>query len=204
MLVGPQVLRVGDRLRFDGAQHTVVGLSGSLVRLVADDGSVAVLAVAHLLDAADFAIVGASPRVCLPQFALLDTLPEKVVARARWWERHVVEVDTGTTPDAGEDARPRPEYDPSRRNLAQREEAKAAELSAQGHPCSRATIRRRRRDYAAEGVWGLVDRRSARESAPFGRGDPRVVGHRAGGRGGDQPVHRYPRTATPPGGAAVA
>ena len=32
------VLRVGDRLRFDGAVQTVVGLSGTLVRLAMSTG----------------------------------------------------------------------------------------------------------------------------------------------------------------------
>ena len=35
---GPGVLRVGDRVRFDGLTQTVVGLSGTLVRLADEQG----------------------------------------------------------------------------------------------------------------------------------------------------------------------
>jgi hypothetical protein len=34
----PGVLRIGARVRFDGAVQTVVGLSGTLVRLARQDG----------------------------------------------------------------------------------------------------------------------------------------------------------------------
>ena len=37
------VLRVGDRLRFDGAVQTVVGLSGTLVRLANEHGQTSVI-----------------------------------------------------------------------------------------------------------------------------------------------------------------
>jgi hypothetical protein len=90
----PGVLRVGDRVRFDGAVHTVVGLAGAAVRLAAGPGGASVVALAHLLAAGDFELLDSQPAPRLPPFALLDTLPEAVVARARWWERHVVEVET--------------------------------------------------------------------------------------------------------------
>ena len=46
-------------------------------------------------------------------FGLLDGLPEEVLAAARDWERHVVEVETGLAPDAKPSAEPRPGYDPT-------------------------------------------------------------------------------------------
>jgi hypothetical protein len=43
----------------------------------------------------------------------LDLLTDHVLVAAREWERHLVEVDTGLPPDAPQDARPRPAYDPA-------------------------------------------------------------------------------------------
>lgn len=107
------VLRVGDRLRFDGGEHTVVGLTGASVRLVGDDGVDQLVLVTHLQAAADFALLSGSGPVCLPPLSLLDAAPAAVVERARWWERHLVEVQTGLPADAEPGAIPRPGYDPA-------------------------------------------------------------------------------------------
>jgi hypothetical protein len=58
----PGILRIGDRVVFSGAEYSVVALSGSLVRLVADSRDTAVVAMAYLAGAPDFAVVGAGPR----------------------------------------------------------------------------------------------------------------------------------------------
>ena len=50
------VLRIGDRVVFAGAQRSVVALSGSLVRLMADSGETTVVAMAYLAGAPDFAV----------------------------------------------------------------------------------------------------------------------------------------------------
>ena len=42
------VLRVGDRVLFAGAERSVVALSGSMIRLMADSGEVMVAAMAYL------------------------------------------------------------------------------------------------------------------------------------------------------------
>ncbi|MGQ0716650.1 MAG: Mu transposase C-terminal domain-containing protein [Pseudonocardiales bacterium] len=168
------VLRPGDRVVFDGTEHTVVGLSGTSVRLVSDDGSDAVIALAHLQAAADFAVgSGGAAAVGLPALGLLDAVPPPVLERARWWERHIIEVETGQPPEG--DGPPRCGYDPAVHTLAQREEAKAAELRALGERASRATIRRQRHAYRTAGLWGLVDHRRTRISTPTGRVDHRVV-----------------------------
>ncbi|MBI0378899.1 DDE-type integrase/transposase/recombinase, partial [Streptomyces albiflaviniger] len=67
------------------------------------------------------------------------------------------------------------EYDPQARMLAQREEAKASELSAAGMPTSAVTVRRMRARYRQDGVWGLVDHRATRPRTALGRADERVV-----------------------------
>lgn len=169
------VLRVGDRVVFDGDEHAVVGLSGSSVRLAGAAAGDTVVALAHLQAAADFAGSGGCSPARLPALGLLDAVPGPVLERARWWMRHILEVETGRSPEADPGSAPRPGFDPAVATLAEREEAKAAELRALGEPVSRATIRRQRRAYRAAGVWGLVDHRRTRVATPSGRVDPRVV-----------------------------
>ncbi len=171
----PGVLRVGDRVRFDGAGYTVAAYTGTTVRLVAESGSVSVVLLAHLLATPGFELLDAGPPPRLPPFGLLDGLPEAVVARARWWERHIVEVETGLPPDPPADARPSGDYDPAVHTLADREAAKVAELAAAGEPIGLSSLRRMRRRYREQALWGLVDQRATRQAAPFGNADPRLV-----------------------------
>lgn len=177
----PGVLRIGDRVFFDDGEHTIVGLSGSSVRL-AGDGSEMVVALAHLQAAADFVGPAGSSPSRLPTLGLLDAVPGPALEQARWWERHILEIETGMPPAADPDkpaidpvTSPRPEYDPARHTLAEREEAKAAELRAAGEQVSRATIRRQRHGYQTSGLWGLLDHRQTRTAAATGQADPRVV-----------------------------
>ena len=102
----PGILRIGDRVVFSGAEHCVVALSGSLVRVVADCGETAVVAMAYLAGAPDFAVVGAGPRARVSPTGLLEALPDGVAGAAREWERHLTEVETGL-PRARSRARPR-------------------------------------------------------------------------------------------------
>ena len=152
------VLRPGDWVHFDGADHQVVALAGTSVRLRSDAGAEQVVLVAHLMAAPGFAIVDADPTPQVEPFGLLDSLPEDVLAAAKQWQRHLVEVETGLPPDAPDGAVPRPEYDPATRTLAERQRAKAAELGV-----SFRTIEGRRARYATQGLWGLVDQRAVRE-----------------------------------------
>jgi hypothetical protein len=83
---------------------------------------------------------------------------------------------TGLPPDAGPDARPRPEYDPATRTLAQLDAAKAAELAAAGRKVSARTVERMRARYARQRLWGLVDRRLIPGGGEAtGRADARLV-----------------------------
>ena len=56
------VLRVGDRVRFDGGEYQVAGLDGAMVRLVpgGGPGGPSVVLLTHLLGAADFAVLSAA------------------------------------------------------------------------------------------------------------------------------------------------
>jgi hypothetical protein len=111
----------------------------------------------------------------VPAHERLAGLPEEVVRRAFAWERHVLEVLDGLPPGSPVGAVPRSEYDPARRSLAEREAAKAAEVSAAGTPVSARTVKRYRQRYQADGVVGLVDHRADRRGPEFGLVDGRVV-----------------------------
>jgi hypothetical protein len=163
-------LRIGDRVVFSGAEYSVVALSGSLVRLVAESGETAVVAMAYLAGAPDFAVVGAGPRARLAPTGLLEALPEKAAAAAREWERHLAEVETGLPPGAEPGTAPRPEFDPVARTLTERAQAKADELGV-----TLRTVERMLRRYRDQGLWGLVDARYAKRARPTGNVDPRVV-----------------------------
>ena len=166
----PGIVRIGDRVVFSGTEYSVAALSGSLVRLVADSGETAVVAMAYLAGAPDFAVVGAGPRARVSPAGLLEALPEGVADAAREWERHLAEVETGLPPGAEPGTVPRPEFDPVARTLTERAQAKAGELGV-----SLRTVERMLRRYRDQGLWGLVDTRHARRARPTGNVDPRVV-----------------------------
>ena len=172
MTGGPSraVLRPGDWVSFDGGEHQVLAFAGTSVRLRAQDGGEQVVLASYLMAAPDFAVTGGDPVPAVESFGLLDSLPGEVLAAARAWERHVVEVETGLAPDAEPGTEPRPGYDPQARTLAQRTEAKAAELSVGVR-----TVNRMRAQYAHQGLWGLVDRRAVRAQEATGRADARLV-----------------------------
>ncbi|GHF26166.1 hypothetical protein GCM10018789_64930 [Streptomyces werraensis] len=70
------------------------------------------------------------------------------------------------------------EYGPQTRTPAQREGAKAAELSAAGMPTGAVTVRRMRARCRQDGVRGLVDHRATRPRTALGRANERVVAAR--------------------------
>jgi hypothetical protein len=155
---------------FAGAQWSVVAVSGSLVRLMAESGEVTVVALAYLAGAPDFAVIGAGPAARVSPEGLLKSLPRKVADAAREWERHLTEMETGLPPGAAPGTAPRPEYDPVATSLLQREKAKAAELGT-----GLRTVQRMRRRYLDQGLWG-PGRHPPREAGqPDGERRPRVV-----------------------------
>ncbi|MEV5210873.1 Mu transposase C-terminal domain-containing protein [Micromonospora sp. NPDC053740] len=151
-------------------------MTGSGVRLEDVVGAQTTLPLGEVLTGRDLEWVstprGAAP---LPPTGMLEVVPEPVMARARWWERHLIELLTGVAPDAAHDSAPQSGYDPRRHTLRQRELAKLTELRAAGHSVSFTTIKRLRAAYERQGLWGLVDQRYARVSGPTGRVDQRVV-----------------------------
>ncbi|WP_211328451.1 hypothetical protein [Thermomonospora umbrina] len=129
-----------------------------------------VVLLPFLLGSPGFAVVDGAPFPELEPFGLLDGLPEEVIAAAKEWERHIVEVITGLPPEAEPGAVPRPEYDPQTRTVKERAAAKAAELGV-----GLRTVFVRRARHVEQGLWGLVDQRAVREWQATGRGDARVV-----------------------------
>ncbi|GHE14542.1 hypothetical protein GCM10010339_85550 [Streptomyces alanosinicus] len=169
------VVEVGDQIRFAGGVFTLAGLDGPRCRIVGEDGSVQVLLLTQLYADEDFCVVAdcAEPRRA-PVWGPLAGLEAGVREKALAWERHIREVETGH-PEPGGRGAPREEFAPELRSLAEREAAKAAELTEQGQPVSVATVRRMRTRYRRQGVWGLVDGRTTRARSPWGRADERVV-----------------------------
>lgn len=111
----------------------------------------------------------------MPPTARIAEFPETAAEQARWWEGHIIEVLHGLPLDASEGAVPRPEFDPRRNSLAERERAKAAELTATGHRVTASGIKQRRQRYQRDGLIGLADGRSAKQMPPFGTVDAVVV-----------------------------
>ena len=132
-------------------------MSGTSVRLRADSGVQQVVLAGHLMAAADFTVLDAPMLSSVVPHGLLEALPAEAVSAAEQWREHVVEVETGLSPDAPPGARPREGYDPAVTSLAERQRAKAAELGV-----SVRTIEGKRARYAAQGLWGLVDQRVTR------------------------------------------
>jgi putative transposase len=172
-----RALRIGDRIRFGGVSQIIAGVSGTLVRLADEQGVTSVVHLPHLLADPSFERIGRGgvSGPLLPA-GLLTEVPKPEIARAEWWDQHIVEVITGRPPGADRQVLPRPAYDPQTRTLTQREQAKAAELTElTGEKVSEHTVRRKRRRHQARGVPGVVDWRAAPEVRPRGRVDPRVV-----------------------------
>jgi hypothetical protein len=164
---------VGGRIGFQERTWTVAMIEGQRVQLVDDDGAVASVLLPHLLTDPHFGVAGQATPGTVGPLGLLEVLPEQVREAALAWERHVREVETGEPGEA--DGPVKEEYDPARRTLAEREAAKARELSAAGQATSVATVRRMRARYRERGLWGLVDQRATRGRSPLGRADRRVV-----------------------------
>ncbi|ARF83367.1 DDE-type integrase/transposase/recombinase [Kitasatospora aureofaciens] len=175
---GRQVLAVGGQVRFRGLRWQVVGLAGQRVHLVADEGEEVVLA-GHLFADPTFSLIGpeaGGKAEAAPQWGLFETAPAPARERALAWRRHIREVETGHPDGADAGYVVHERYDPERYTLAEREQAKAEELTALGFgKVSRSTVQKMRLDYRKQGLWGLVDHRTTRAPSLAGRTDERVV-----------------------------
>ncbi|MFI5680018.1 transposase [Streptomyces cellulosae] len=166
---------MGAQVTFEGRTWQVTGLVDGRVHLVAEDGATGCVLAAHLVSAPGFSVIGAAAAEP-PAPALWETAPLAAQERALAWLGHIREVETGLPGGPASGGTPRPEYDPQRFTLAEREEVKARELAALGWTrASRTTVQRMRLVYQRQGLWGLVDKRHLRTFSPTGRTDERVV-----------------------------
>jgi hypothetical protein len=108
----PSVLQIGDWVHVEDADHQVVALTGTAVRLRSATGAASVMLASYLLACPDFALVEGTPMPTVEPFGLLDSLPPEVVDRARGWQRHLVEVVTRLPLGVGPGTAPRPGFDP--------------------------------------------------------------------------------------------
>ncbi|MGW3589165.1 hypothetical protein [Streptomyces fungicidicus] len=111
----------------------------------------------------------------VPPTARIAEFTETAAEQALWWEGHILEVLHGLPPGASDEAAPRPEFDPRLHSLAERERAKAAELTAAGQKVTASGIKQRRQRYQRDGLVGLADGRSAKQMPAFGKVDAAVV-----------------------------
>ncbi|MGW1077285.1 Mu transposase C-terminal domain-containing protein [Streptomyces sp. NPDC002537] len=169
-------VEVGARVCFRGVKWQVIALSGQTIHLVGpDSGGQAVLA-GYLFADPGFTVIGAEMPQTAPQWGLFETAPAAAREKALAWQRHVREVECGLADGPGNGGVVRPQYDPEQHTLAEREQAKAEELTALGFGrVSRTTVQRMRLAYRKQGLWGLLDHRTTRASSPTGRADERVV-----------------------------
>jgi putative transposase len=85
--------------------QTVVGLSGTLVRLADEHGQTSVTRLPHLLTDASFERLGQCDAGPVLPAGLLNGLAGQTVEDAKWWEHQIVEVMTGRPPDTLSDIR---------------------------------------------------------------------------------------------------
>lgn len=71
-------MRVGDRVCLEDRLHTVVGLSGTTVRLLDEVGSASLALLSHLLASEGFELISqGTNQGRMPPFALLDIVPSE-------------------------------------------------------------------------------------------------------------------------------
>ncbi|PKV76956.1 Mu transposase C-terminal domain-containing protein [Streptomyces sp. TLI_146] len=167
---------VGAHVVFEAVTWQIVALVGQAVRLVAEDGTTASVLAAHLCADPGFRVVRDDARPEVPQWGLFEGIDAAARERALAWQRHIREIEYGLPAGPGSPGAPRPQFDPERYSLAERERAKAEELAALGWAkASVPTVRRMRARYRDGGLWGLVDGRKRRPTRATGRADERVV-----------------------------
>ncbi len=159
MSSGRPVVAVGAHVRFRGLRWQVVALAGQRVHLAGEDGGDETVLAGHLFADKSFAVLGAQAEVeqpqAVPRWGLFETAPAAAREKALAWQRHVWEVECGLPGGPGSGGAVRPQYDPERHTLAERERAKAEELTALGFArVSRTTVQRMRLAYRKQGLWG--------------------------------------------------
>ncbi|MFD9394891.1 transposase [Streptomyces sp. NPDC060000] len=173
-------VEVGAHVIYRGQTWQVAALQGPRVYLLQEDGAETSLLLGRLFADPGFEVVGARAPDAVPQWGLFETVPLAAQQRALAWLPHIREVETGWPHPEGsrEGDRMREEYDIGRWTLAQREAAKAREMTTLGFGAvAPTTVQRMRLVFRKQGLWGLVDKRAVpvRGRRPTGYADERVV-----------------------------
>lgn len=138
-----RVLRPGHRIAVGQDTYTVIQLSGSTVTLQDQNGELSAVLLGYLLTAPGFEALDAARPRRAPQDGRLSVLDENERRRIRWLEGHLIELETGYSPEGT----PRPEYNPDLHTIDEREQAKLAELKAAGTEMTQRHLQRLRRAY---------------------------------------------------------
>lgn len=166
------VVEVGAHVVHRGKTWQVAALQGQQIYLLQENGTEKALLLGRLFADPGFEVVGARVPEAVPQWGLFETVPPTAQQRALAWLPHIREVETGLPHAPGSRAGQtmRPEYDPARWTLAQRDAAKARELTALGFPrVTRTTVERMRLAYRRQGRGGWsTNARSAPPARPGG------------------------------------
>lgn len=167
-------VRLWDFIEFRGQPWQVVAQEGPKVALKnLNSSEVTKVAVTDLLRDDSYLPKEPDSLPVLSDVRVLETLSPEQAKKSQALHRHVIEVLTGRGPDG--DDEPRPEYDPSL-PLQERLEAKSAELKAIGfRPWTVRALYRYISRYRAEGMAGLIDKRTVQTVDPKGRADERLV-----------------------------
>ncbi|WP_428815180.1 Mu transposase C-terminal domain-containing protein [Streptomyces albus] len=174
------VVEVGAHVVYRGKTFQVAALQGQRVLLLDEGGTDTSLLLNRLFADPGFEVAGARAPDVVPRWGLFETVPAAEQQRALAWLPHIREVETGWPhPEGGRAGQVmREEYDPERWTLAQREAAKAKEMTALGFTrVTRLTVQKMRLAYRKQGLCGLVDKRTVpvRGRRPTGYADEQVV-----------------------------
>jgi hypothetical protein len=138
---GRRVVRPGHRIALGPDVYTVIQISGTVVTLQDERGELSAMLLGYLLADSGFDALDAAPPRRVPQDGRLSTLDGGEQERVRWFEGHLIELETGRHPEHP----PRAEYDPDLHSTEEREQAKLAEFEAAGRPMTRRHLQRLRR-----------------------------------------------------------
>jgi putative transposase len=158
------ILRLGDRVEFDGKEYVFAALNGDVAELRAGQETPLNVLMTTLLTDKSFKRIGIDGirRRGLGESKIFKGLPAPAKDRAHWLENHITEVLDGVPAGAEPGTWPRRDYDVTSRTLRQRLLAKEAELQETGNPLSLSTLKRLTRAYETQGIVGLVDQRLVR------------------------------------------
>jgi len=138
---GRPVVAVDARVCFRDGWWQVVGSAGARIHPAREDEEDEVVLAGSLSADPAFAVSGGRAAADGAAMGAVETAPATARERASACERHIREVESGRAggPEGGGVVRP--EYDPARWTLAERERAKAGELSralggCRARPCS--------------------------------------------------------------------